>query len=139
MRKLDHRFIVYAVDNGIRAAVVTLVAQVPYQGRRSRSRHAATTGCRRDGTCGGGSGKVTESARCLPVKGRWINEGNVRRSDQDRTEKGNMEMRNEYVAWENMCSTKRQKNCGRDCRGKSPPNGHRVERERALHSKMVQI
>jgi hypothetical protein len=50
-------------------------------------------------------GKTSESARGLPDKGTWTKERNVRRSDQDRTEKEDMEMENE-VDGENVYSPK---------------------------------
>jgi hypothetical protein len=46
-------------------------------------------------------GKVNESMRCLPDKGRWTKDGNVRRSDSDRTKKEDMEMKNEV---DGMCT-----------------------------------
>jgi hypothetical protein len=80
-------------------------------------------------------GKMSESARGLPDKGRWTKEGNVRRCDQDRTEKEDMEIANE-VNGENACSPKRQKNLRMEQPGEKPPERTR-SRTRALVSQMV--
>jgi hypothetical protein len=80
-------------------------------------------------------GKRKESARDLPDRSRWTKEENVRRNEQDRSDKEKLERENE-VDGDNVYSPKRQKKLRVERSGEKPPERTK-SRTRALLSKTV--
>jgi hypothetical protein len=80
-------------------------------------------------------GKRKESARDLSDRSRWTKEENVRRSEQERSDKEELERDNE-VDGDNVYSPKRQKNLRAERPREKPPERTR-SRTKALLSKTV--
>jgi hypothetical protein len=81
-------------------------------------------------------GQTNVSVRDSPDKGRWMKEGNIHRSTQDRTEQGEMEVEKEDVAAENVCSPKKKTKL-RTERPAEKSQERKWIRTRTMHSKTV--